>query len=302
VTLSHPALSSPVTLTSEEGAVTIEKMMVDSEGNYIECYRAICNYTLNGYTYSFVSYYQYKNVIILDGEDNSTIIADHNSNFVTAFLEGRTLWFDGSWNTLCLPFDLNEEQVTEYLDPDAGMVTLSSSDYDSATGTLTLNFEEATTIEAGKPYLLRWGYIEGEDIEFPDPGFEGVIIDNTLRPVKTKYVDFVGSFSPVTLTSGDKSVLYLGANNTLYYPSTDMTVGSCRAVFRLKDIEAGDLPTQARAFVLNFGEDEATGVREVKEVREVKDNSWYTLDGRRLSGKPTQHVIYINNSNKVVIK
>lgn len=30
-----------------------------------------------------------------------------------------------------------------------------------------------------------------------------------------------------------------------------------------------DLPTQARAFVLNFGEDEATGVREVKEVREV---------------------------------
>jgi hypothetical protein len=31
-------------------------------------------------------------------------------------------------------------------------------------------------------------------------------------------------------------------------------------------------------------------------------DAWYTLDGRRLSGKPTQKGIYINNSKKVVIK
>lgn len=31
-------------------------------------------------------------------------------------------------------------------------------------------------------------------------------------------------------------------------------------------------------------------------------NSYYTIDGRKLSGKPMQRGIYINNGNKVVIK
>ena len=45
-----------------------------------------------------------------------------------------------------------------------------------------------------------------------------------------------------------------------------------------------------------------TGVREVKEVREVKDDSWYTFDGRRLDGKPAQSGIYVNGGRKVMIK
>ena len=32
------------------------------------------------------------------------------------------------------------------------------------------------------------------------------------------------------------------------------------------------------------------------------DNSWYSLDGRTLQGKPTQKGFYINNGRKVVIK
>jgi hypothetical protein len=56
--------------------------------------------------------------------------------------------------------------------------------------------------------------------------FEPAVIDNTLRPTETEYVDFIGAFSPVSLTANDKSVLYLGSNNTLYYPSAEMTIGA----------------------------------------------------------------------------
>ena len=31
-------------------------------------------------------------------------------------------------------------------------------------------------------------------------------------------------------------------------------------------------------------------------------NYWYTLDGRRLTGKPTQRGLYINNGKKFVVK
>ena len=33
-----------------------------------------------------------------------------------------------------------------------------------------------------------------------------------------------------------------------------------------------------------------------------RSEHWYTLDGRRLNGKPTKKGLYINNGNKVVIK
>jgi hypothetical protein len=178
--------------------------------------------------------------------------------------------------------------------------TLASSSF--AGGTLTLNFEDATTIEAGKPYLVKWA--SGNDIK--DPMFTNVTISNTLTSVTTDYVNFVGSFSPVSLTGGDKSVLYLGANSTLYYPSADKTVNSCRAVFRLKGIEAGDLPQQARRFVLNFGDGETTtgiiGIGSTRTDTDKNDGYWYDLQGRKLSGKPTQKGIYINHGNKVVIK
>ena len=73
----------------------------------------------------------------------------------------------------------------------------------------------------------------------------------------------------------------------------------------LGGITAGDPASGVRAFVLNFGDDEATGIIEIEgagNVREVKDNHWYTLDGRRLNAKPTQKGLYINNGVKVVIK
>ena len=249
---------------------------------------------------------QYDNTLsevsLYDTQDNTTTLTANYGKVVNVTLDGRTLYKDGSWNTLCLPFNLSEEQLAAEACPlkDATIKTLDSSSF--ADGTLTLNFTNATTVEAGKPYIVKWA--SGVNIE--GPTFENVTISNTLADVTTDKVNFVGSFSPVSLTGGDRSVLYLGADNKLYYPSTDMTVGSCRAVFRLKDITAGDLLQQARHFVLNFGDGEtATGIIGIGSTRtdtDKNDGYWYDLQGRKLSGKPTQKGIYINHGNKVVIK
>jgi hypothetical protein len=46
-----------------------------------------------------------------------------------------------------------------------------------------------------------------------------------------------------------------------------------------------------------------TGIKDEKwKMEEVRSDYWYTLDGRRLSDKPTKKGLYINNGNKVVIK
>ena len=49
--------------------------------------------------------------------------------------------------------------------------------------------------------------------------------------------------------------------------------------------------------------DEATGIVELKNSRieELKsDDAWYSLDGRKLDGKPTTKGLYIVNGKKVI--
>ena len=212
-------------------------------------------------------------------------------------LVGRTFYKDGDWNTLCLPFAMTANQVAAQLNP-TKLMTLSTSSFSG--GTLTLNFEDATTIEAGKPYIVKWT-ADGANIE--NPIFTGVTISNATAPIETVSVDFIGITSPVTLTGGDRTKLYLGAANTLYYPSSDITINSCRAYFELKGgISAGDKPNSVQTFVLNFGGEE-TDIIPIENGRLKRENEfWFSIDGRKLSDKPSAKGIYINNGRKVVIK
>ena len=43
-----------------------------------------------------------------------------------------------------------------------------------------------------------------------------------------------------------------------------------------------------------------TGIEVVNAVRNVKNNGWYTLDGRKLNGEPTAKGLYIHNGKKIV--
>ena len=83
-----------------------------------------------------------------------------------------------------------------------------------------------------------------------------------------------------------------------------------RAYFQLKQgLTAGE-PSNSnqasvRAFKLNFGgDDNAMGIISVHDSGFMVNGSdaWYSLDGRRLNGKPTQRGIYINNGKKTIIK
>ena len=146
-----------------------------------------------------------------------------------------------------------------------------------------------------------------------NPVFSGVTINSDdPTPVTFPGGQFMGTYSPVVLTPNDKSNLFLGAANTLYYPnaanSTDGNyyVNACRAYFH---VDLGGQANAVRAFVLNFGEDEATGIREITNPTpnpspawEGSGCAWYSLDGRRLSGKPSKSGVYINAGKKIVIK
>ncbi len=68
--------------------------------------------------------------------------------------------------------------------------------------------------------------------------------------------------------------------------------------------EPGDNPAGSRGVLRIVFEDETTGIDDLKneKTEEWKLTGWYSLDGRRLSGKPTKGGIYIHKGQKVIIK
>jgi hypothetical protein len=95
----------------------------------------------------------------------------------------------------------------------------------------------------------------------------------------------------------------MGDGNKLYYPESGASIGAQRAYFKIGSGEA--LARQLTAFRINFGEDDATGIISIENGKLKIENdadAWYSLDGRKLSGKPSVKGVYVNNGRKVIIK
>ena len=101
---------------------------------------------------------QAQELTLYDGyEHNSSIITNNNGQTWNVTFSGRTIYSDGDWNTLCLPFNMSESQIAS--SPLAGYTIKSLDGTQSnldGNGKLTLRFNNATTIEAGRPYIVKW--------------------------------------------------------------------------------------------------------------------------------------------------
>ena len=237
------------------------------------------------------------------------------SNNIT--LKDRTLYKDGDWNTLCLPFALGNAMADEghhfdgTLLEGATVMQLSAlSSGLSSGGELTLTFINALSIEAGKPYIVKWASADN----LVNPVFNGVNIINTEpTPVEFEFegnsakCQFVGNYAPLEITeaANRNNIVVLAGGNKLGYTTSDRTIengkalGAFRAYFYIPE---KDGTTGASSFVLNFGDEETTtGIVDNKRET-ITNNHWYSLDGRKLDGKPTQKGLYIVNGKKVVIK
>ena len=235
--------------------------------------------------------------------DNSEAIAQNAGVITDVILDGRTLYKDGGWNTICLPFNVT---LSGSVLDGADVRRLSSTEFSN--GTLTLNFtdeNEVTELEAGKPYIIRWA--SGENLV--SPVFTSVTIRNATNNTSTTYVDFIGTTSPFDFTANDNTKLFVGSENKLYYPNADMTLGACRAYFQLNNgLTAADVSGARMSF--EEGNDEVTSLNLTPALSQG-EGAWYTLDGRKVANgqKPSQrHTLteriakglYIHHGKKVV--
>ena len=247
-----------------------------------------------------VCYYCGATVTLLANDaDNTEVIADKDNSNASVVLQRRTLYQDGDWNTICLPFDLTISGSE--LD---GAEARSLTDASLADGTLTLTFSEPVeTLQHGVPYIIKWE--EGDHIV--EPIFQDVFLQSGLQPAEVAdVITFQGIYSPLVVgEEGNNTMLYLGAGNTLYYPKSDFWMGAFRAYFQLADgITCGDPDSAVKGFMMDFSDD-ATSIKQIvnsKLSNSKSLDSWYSIDGMKHHERPARKGLYIRGGRKVVVK
>lgn len=310
---------SSATVTLKQGNVVVksdiaatvtteEKEATASENGYKRYTATAAWERATGITYQFTDVFEESHVYSLtlqDDADNDDLLwENHDTQVQKVELSGRTIYRDGKWNTLVLPFDIDDLSHTDLGWSDLDLRTLSASSYDAATKTLKLTFTKATKIEAGKPYIIRSENEHTGSTELSDPTFMNVTINATDNSIQTDVVDFIGTYSAIELDASMTDVLYLGKDNTLRWPKGNTTLKSCRAAFMLKGAAAG-ADAAATRVLIDFGDGEVTGIETLERIPVLTgedSNVFYTLGGRRMTGSQLPRGIYINKGKKVIIK
>ena len=188
------------------------------------------------------------------------------------------------WNTICLPFNVTEEQIADVL-KSAGKV--KEFDREDASKQ-TIYFKDATTMVAGKPYLIKPTESAKELV------FKGVkITEYSASSSLGNDYGVCGTFVPYKLST-DGTDLFLKTDGKFYVPAEGKeTMKGFRAFFIVPN------NTTAAALNLSFGD--ATGINGVaadaeKNVKVYNVNGQYV--GTSLEALPKG--LYIVGGKKVL--
>lgn len=213
--------------------------------------------------------------------DNANALTEWNGCEADVTLT-RTLQA-GSYNTFAVPFSMTIP---------SGWTVKKLSSASFSEGLLTLNFANASSIEAGKPYLVK----VAANTDLSTAPFTGAIVSKDAQPFTSTDVDFIPTLGATTIPDGDtKSVLLMTSGNMLKSPSElPANIKGFRAYFQLK----GDA-VNAASFNLDLGEGETTGLNLTPSLSQG-EGACFDLQGRRVA-QPKKG-LYIQNGKKLIIK
>lgn len=232
-----------------------------------------------------------KNYTLNETKTDNVIETYENANVTLQ----RTLSKD-YWNTFCVPFALDAEQVAQYFGEGTQLRTYEGNCNDNI-----VYFATVDNIEAGKPYIMKPG-----NAVVQNPTFEGVSmvatgLDKNGNPQvvgDASSVQMKGIYNQILLNA-DKTELFLGDNDLFYYPIDNVdarTIGGLRAYFIVPQ------GTDIKKLRANL-DGTPTSLDTIFDTEE-SNAPVYNLQGQCVGNslRALKSGIYIQNGKKVVVK
>ena len=219
-----------------------------------------------------------------DEKDNSGLLKSNNGQQTAVKLSRKLL--ANQWNTFCVPFDID---VT---DGKINSIKASVMEYDHTTGN-TMEFKEATKIEARKAYLIK------PSADITNPQFDNVTIKNDDPTVSgdADGYSFVGIYNPKTFSDSDqKRVLILASEAKFMRVNNGQRMKGMRAYFT---IPAGTKAEAVRLMINN----RPTALTEITTTPSTSEKIFY-IDGT-YAGSDIKNVkkgIVIKGGKKYLMK
>ena len=195
----------------------------------------------------------------------------------------RTLT-SGTWNSICLPFDLDADGIEEVFGEGTKVAEFASV---NGVNNDNLHFGQVTSISARTPYLIYPA--NDRDIDTPIV-LSGITIQPSPATVTEGGFNFTGIYSPTSITGK----YFIASGNTIK-KSTGGNLKGFRAYI--------ESVAEARPLTFDFFDDVTTGVKDAKHLMNsglLTTDNVYDLQGRRIAN-PTKG-LYVVNGKKVVIK
>ncbi|WP_444302260.1 hypothetical protein [Leyella stercorea] len=200
------------------------------------------------------------------------------------------------WNSFCVPFALDKDQVTQYFGEGTQLRT-----YEGRCENNIVYFATVANIEAGKPYIMKPG-----NAVVKNPTFEGVSmvatgLDTNGNPQAVgdaSTVQMKGIYNQILLKT-DKTELFLGDNDLFYYPinnTESRTIGGLRAYFIVPQ------GTDIKKLRANL-DGTPTSLGTIFDTEE-SNAPVYNLQGQCVGNslRALKSGIYIQNGKKVAVK
>ena len=191
------------------------------------------------------------------------------------------------WNTFCVPFTISADVIAEKFGAGTQVRTFGSMNGN------VMNFVASTTIEAGKPYIVKPANT------VVNPTFTGVNIVES-DPVKSGENGFFmqGTYGAKTDLLDDGTNLFLGEGNKFYKPAKGSTKMKGMRAFFIVPQGTNLAALRANIDGATTAIDELTTV-----VEQPTDNRIYNLQGQFVGTSfEGLHGVYVQNGKKVLVK
>lgn len=211
------------------------------------------------------------------------------------------------WSTLCLPFDMTEEQVKTIFGNDVQLAEFTS--YESVTEgsdvtSITVNFDDADLSEG---FYGNWPYLIKTSKAVTEFSIDGVDIVNDIEAAVAEFDNgrtgrnrkvlgrFIGTYEAGTIVPDESLFL---SENQFWYSAGKTKIKAYRAYFTLNDVLT-NLNAANVKMALNM-DGITTIIGGIGDGTPSNGDS-YDLVGRKID-KPQQRGVYIMDGKKVLVK
>jgi hypothetical protein len=209
-------------------------------------------------------------------------------------------------------------------DHDTKYYTVTVTGANNYDGTFTAKYANVRFDSDGSPGAMWYGTFVAEADHAKPAGMTPYIItsvaDNTATAVE---LDYIPNGVPVVLMNAEDAKGFLvqsgtgeisTTGNLLAVQATDEEKATATVYLLYKGefvlnkagtLEAGTvyLPVSSGSGArLKISRGDNTGIENIEYTIESQSDAWYTLDGRRLSSKPTKKGVYLQGGKKIVVK